>query len=428
MGAPYSALRNEGYPAAYGPLKTAVTVDVLEIGFVTAFLIVIVSFIFIIPGIRGWQRLYASIRFFIGSYILVSIMLGLYGMEWEVAELHDTPTYYKAFETHEIEADIGVKIGLNAVNITLKADHHELKATEEVINYNERFHFYGGQGRIGFGRFSGRINREFREAQWLGKPYPILWIAEYFTLDGEDIRWGRSYRLAGYYTWIILWTAFPLYLISLILFFNVVRYGAYFLMATGVTMITGNIIYASVRFGSEMIIPFTDEKKLIFHKGASFYVCLVAGIVSVVCGLLVVLLDYFEPEKVSSFFNVDPLIDFEETFVYENEDEHGETPAMAMSDDAPPQVASRPQFKQRSKTKKTRRQPKPAPRYSQGQEAIAEEPEPETTDHGGMNGDSVKPVNGGSGAVQMSDLQLKEKAADEEAAPPAETEEAPKTE
>lgn len=55
MGNTYGALRAEGYPAAYGPMKTAVTVDVLEIGLITAFLILCVSFIFVIPGIRGWQ-------------------------------------------------------------------------------------------------------------------------------------------------------------------------------------------------------------------------------------------------------------------------------------------------------------------------------------------------------------------------------------
>lgn len=52
---------------------------------------------------------------------------------------------------------------------------------------------------------AGRINREFRAAQWRGLPLPILWISEYFTLDGEDILWGRSYRLAGYYAWIMVW-------------------------------------------------------------------------------------------------------------------------------------------------------------------------------------------------------------------------------
>ena len=87
-------------------------------------------------------------------------------------------------------------------------------------------------------------------------------------------------------------TAFPLYFISVILFFNVVRYGAYFFMATGVTMITGNILYASIRFGSEMIIPFSAEKMLRFHKGATFYVVLIAG-TFILCLILFLFMSYF---------------------------------------------------------------------------------------------------------------------------------------
>lgn len=49
------------------------------------------------------------------------------------------------------------------------------------------------------------FNREFREAQRRGVPLPILAVAEYFTLDGEGIRWGRLYRQAGYYTHLMLW-------------------------------------------------------------------------------------------------------------------------------------------------------------------------------------------------------------------------------
>ena len=52
---------------------------------------------------------------------------------------------------------------------------------------------------------AGLVNRQFREAQRKGLPYPILWIAEYFTIDGEGIRWGRHYRQAGYYTHIVMW-------------------------------------------------------------------------------------------------------------------------------------------------------------------------------------------------------------------------------
>lgn len=45
-----------------------------------------------------------------------------YGQEWEKAEVHSVKTPYKTFFNKEIIADIGVKIGLNSVNITLKGD------------------------------------------------------------------------------------------------------------------------------------------------------------------------------------------------------------------------------------------------------------------------------------------------------------------
>ena len=52
---------------------------------------------------------------------------------------------------------------------------------------------------------AGRFNQEYREAQFRGLPLPILWIAEYFTFDGEGIRWGRHYRQAGWYSHILMW-------------------------------------------------------------------------------------------------------------------------------------------------------------------------------------------------------------------------------
>ena len=52
---------------------------------------------------------------------------------------------------------------------------------------------------------AGLINREFRESQLRGTPLPILWIAEYFTIDGEGIRWGRHYLQAGWYAHIMMW-------------------------------------------------------------------------------------------------------------------------------------------------------------------------------------------------------------------------------
>ena len=53
------------------------------------------------------------------------------------------------------------------------------------------------------------MNQKFREWQFRGYPQIITELAEYFTLDAEDIRWQRWYRIAGWYAHIALWFAFP---------------------------------------------------------------------------------------------------------------------------------------------------------------------------------------------------------------------------
>lgn len=115
---------------------------------------------------------------------------------------------------------MGVHIGLRGFNVTLREEPYTYCTGEEsneetyappfegeTINYNEEFRWNNpwGQGRLGFGRFSGGSSRAFRAAEEVGLPYPILWIAEYFTLDGEQIRWGRKFRVAGWYAHIFLW-------------------------------------------------------------------------------------------------------------------------------------------------------------------------------------------------------------------------------
>ncbi|XP_038077762.1 dual oxidase maturation factor 1-like [Patiria miniata] len=317
MGTPYSALRNPGSPTAYGPNKTAVSADITYAGLVYAFFILAVSFLAILPGIRKRNRIYAAIRFFLGLFIGFTILLSTYGQDWEVASLKSVTTAYKAFTKDEIVADIGVNIGLTNVNVTLKSipeypETGELKG--ERINFNERFTFCCNQGRRGFGTFAGRINREFRDAQWKGLPYPILWIVEYFTLDGEDIRWGRSYRVAGFYTFMVMWTAFCLWVLALAFSFMVIRYCGIFLVLTGSCLLSSNIIYATVRYGSELVIPFSKDHVLEFSKGGSFYLCLVGGIVSTLVGIAIVILDDIYPFKMAVFFNVDPLQDFQDTF------------------------------------------------------------------------------------------------------------------
>ena len=141
-----------------------------------------------------------------------------FGYAWLEDTITDVHTQYKAFAKFEITADIGLHIGLRGINVTLKGKPLSYPANHTIlvlgvpeyqynerINYNEMYRWAWAQGRNGFGPFAGRINQEFRASQFEGVPYPIQWIAEYFILDGEQIRWGRRFRVAGWYTHILLW-------------------------------------------------------------------------------------------------------------------------------------------------------------------------------------------------------------------------------
>ena len=171
------------------------------------------------------QRLWAVVRVFVALWIGCVLLVCNFGREW-YSDTQCIKSQYKAYvfppnSPQEIEAVIGLHIGLRGINITLK----EMPLAEclgrgestynsnrpfpgEIIQYEEDYDWanpFQGQGRIGFGRFSNKLNREFRASQFRGTPYPILWVAEYFTLDGEQIRWGRKFRVAGWYTHIFLW-------------------------------------------------------------------------------------------------------------------------------------------------------------------------------------------------------------------------------
>ena len=71
--------------------------------------------------------------------------------------------------------------------------------------------------------------------------------------------------------------ALPLWVLTIVLFFILLKYGAYFLMLTGGVMVIANILWATIRNVNELVIPFSAEHKLEFHFGPSFYLNLITG-------------------------------------------------------------------------------------------------------------------------------------------------------
>lgn len=333
-----------GFPTLYPSVKTAVTADVLEVGWIYAAVIVAFSLLLIIPGVRRWnRRVYTVIRIVIAVSFWVFIMLCNFGQDWEVGCVSKVRTQYKAGITEEINATVSVNIGLRSVNISLKGEPVVQTfgngLQNETIDYNERFSWDNRGwllGRAFFGPFAGRYNQEFRKGQRYGLPYPILWIAEYLTFDGEGLRWGRFYLQAGYFTHIMLWSAMPLWLLAVILFNMVPRYGGYFSMMTGASLLIGNIIFANLRNANQLRFPMVYEgcmknvsqqdpasKQQIFvsdnsacfmdfHFAWCFWLCLATGIVCFVIGVATVVMDLFFQERLFEFLNCDITQDFEE--------------------------------------------------------------------------------------------------------------------
>lgn len=318
----FDTWRDEPYPTQYPPRKTAVTADVLESGLAYAICILAFSLLIIIPGWRGNQKTFHAIRIVISVFVCGSILMINYGQEWEVAHLKDVKIQYRAGIVEEIKADIGLKISLRSINVTLKTNPEEQLfnngTVKERINYNERFSWDNEgwtQGRMGFGPHAGLFNRQYRAAQKKGLPYPILWIAEYFTLDGEWIRWGRFYRQAGYFTHIMIWLAFSLWILTLILFKMVLEYGALMSILTGTSLLIANFIYGFMRNKNELVIPLTAEAVIDTHFGWCFWLCVINGILTILIGVVVLILNLTQDDKLlTSFFNQDYLQDLDEVY------------------------------------------------------------------------------------------------------------------
>ncbi|XP_022246825.1 LOW QUALITY PROTEIN: dual oxidase maturation factor 1-like [Limulus polyphemus] len=287
----FDAFRSDGGPTLYTySNRTPVIEDIRNIVIYVSFSTVFLAFLIVFPGIRK-ERLSTFVCVTISLFVGAVILVCNFGSDWHVAET-TIYTSHHAFSTQKIETDLGVHIGLNGVNITLRA--MPINSILEDINYNERFSWIGAT----------ELKEEYREALIKGLPFPILTIAEYLSQDLEGFCWGRRYRQAGYYSNILLWTAFSLWLLMNILLCTVPRYGAYCMQLTGGVMLFTNAVYALLLPRKPLVIPF-EGGLLKFHYGWCFWLLLVAGIVAVLIGVTVAVVDIIYPNKFSTILEVD---------------------------------------------------------------------------------------------------------------------------
>ncbi|XP_037047162.1 dual oxidase maturation factor 1 [Bradysia coprophila] len=287
----FDAFRDDGGPTLYSfSNRTPVTFDVSIVAVSLLFATLYVAFLVIFPGVRKQKFttfITVSLSLFVGLVILVTRL----GSGWHVAST-EIVSPYRAFSREKVPAKIGANIGLMHINITLNALSIGNWTTPD-IDFNERFSWDAAHD----------MGHSYRHALKRGLPYPILTVAEYFSLGQEGFAWGGQYRAAGYYASILLWASLASWLLMNLLLIAVPRYGAYTKVLTGLLLVATN-------GGYYLLIPkrpltiIIEGGHLEFRLGWCFWLVLVAGVLCLFVGLVISAIDLVWPHTFSTILEV----------------------------------------------------------------------------------------------------------------------------
>ncbi|XP_069480821.1 dual oxidase maturation factor 1-like [Ambystoma mexicanum] len=264
--------------------------DVASLEIIIVFLASACTFIIILPGIRGKARPFWLLRVLSSLFIGAVILAVNFTSNWETGSVNVNTTY-KAFSNIMMNVDVGLRVGLQGLNITLTGK--PIHQMNETIDYNEKFEWTLGK----------HFDEDYLEALERGLPDPILYVAEKFTMK-SPCAVQSQYRVAAYYASAMMWLAFATWIISNILFtMPNVHYGAYLILATGACMILSLISFSAVRDAPSCTIVFGSSTLKTAFAG-SFYLTLVTGVACFLIGLVLLLLESIQPTLVARLFNL----------------------------------------------------------------------------------------------------------------------------
>ncbi|XP_031472033.1 dual oxidase maturation factor 1-like [Phasianus colchicus] len=257
----------------------------------SVFLSALVTSIIILPGIRGKGRLFWLLRVVTSLFIGAVVLTIQFTRDWESGWV-TANTSYKSFSCAVVNADIGLHIGLAGVNITLVGN--PVHQVNETIDYNEHFAW----------SFDADYDHSYSEGLEKGLPSPILYVAEKFTTQ-SPCNVHRQYRISSRYASITLWMALCTWLISILLFsMPILLYGGYMLLLTAVLMFFSLLFFVTVRNIPKCPILF-GPASLKTDYGRSFWLTLTTGLLCLLLGLSVIVLNSVHPQKLKLVFNLD---------------------------------------------------------------------------------------------------------------------------
>ncbi|XP_071424799.1 dual oxidase maturation factor 1 [Pithys albifrons albifrons] len=283
-------LWNGSYPF-YPGANACFPFDTTRAAIITVFLSLFITFIIILPGIRGRGRLFWFLRLVMGLFVGAVVLTIQFTRDWQTGWVQAN-TSYKSFSSAVVNVDIGLHIGLEGVNITLKGN--PVNQINETINYNEHFSW----------SFNANYDRSYSEGLQKGLPSPILYVAEKFTSQ-SPCAVHRQYHISGHYTSATLWFAFCTWLVSILLFsMSLLLHGGYMLLLTATLILFSLLFFFTTRNIPKCPIQFGPVSLKTVY-GESFWLTLVTGLLCLLLGLGIIILNSLQPEKLKLIFNLD---------------------------------------------------------------------------------------------------------------------------
>ncbi|XP_076863368.1 dual oxidase maturation factor 1 isoform X2 [Brachyhypopomus gauderio] len=255
---------------------------------ILVFLVLTVSFLLILPGIRGRSRILWTFRILTSLFIGVVLVALNFTSDWAEASLKANITY-KSFSNVVVNAELGLHVGLFGINVTLKGD--PVVQFNETIDYNEMF------------AWNSNIDGEYSKALKKGLPNPILYIAEKFTFN-NPCGLIYQYRYSGRYASATLWTAFCCWLVANVLFSMPVIHYAGCMMAVTAAFIFFSMASFSTIYSLPQCRFAVGAESFETDFSSSFWLALATGLLCAVIGIAVILLDILIPEKMKEAFSV----------------------------------------------------------------------------------------------------------------------------
>ncbi|XP_071610630.1 dual oxidase maturation factor 1 [Heliangelus exortis] len=275
------------YPSA----NTCFPFDTTWAIIISIFLSMLATFLIILPGIRGRGRLFWLLRVVLSLFVGAVVLTVQFTRDWETGWVMAN-TSYKSFSRALVNVDIGLHIGLVGLNITLVGN--PVNQLNETISYNEHFAW----------SFSADYDHSYSAGLEKGLPSPILYVAEKFSRQSPCSVHGQ-YRISGHYASAMLWMAFCTWLISILLFsMPILLYGGFMLLLTAVLMLFSLLFFFTAKNTPKCPIQF-GPASLKTDYGGSFWLTLATGLLCLLLGLGIIILNSVQPEKLKLVFNLD---------------------------------------------------------------------------------------------------------------------------